>query len=89
MSSAGGFVSRRKNSPQFPLPGCEVEIVNLDIDAVRMREKQVVGVDVPVDDLLAGSNSREFPDRGAVAPGGWFWASTTQATKPLFLVGTW
>ena len=39
VSSCSGLVRRGKNGPQFALSGGEAEIVDLDVDAVGVREK--------------------------------------------------
>ena len=62
VSRAGGFIRRRKDGPGFALSGGEIEIVELRVDIVGMRDEYVVGVGVPVDDFLAGSNAGKFTD---------------------------
>src|SRR5207302_5682849 len=57
MSSCGGLVRRGKISPQCALCGGEVEIVDLDTDAVGVRQKYVIRIGVPDNDFLAPSDA--------------------------------
>jgi hypothetical protein len=67
VSSECGFVLRRKSGPELALSGSEIEIVNLHVDAVGVREKYVIGIAVLVDDFLARGDARKFAGRARMA----------------------
>ena len=56
-------VGGRKARPKFALTGRNIEAVNVHFRALRMSEKQVVGVAVPVDDQFTGGDAVDFVSR--------------------------
>jgi hypothetical protein len=56
-------VGGRKARPKFALTGRNIEAVNVHFRPLRVREKHVVGVAVPVDDPFAGGDAVDFVSR--------------------------